>query len=67
MLSIDVRVVGQSASGGRSRFRNEIDRCTVPRPLDRLVQEPTIPGMSFNRLKLEDQRREAAEKEAVGE
>jgi hypothetical protein len=27
--------------------------------------EPTIPGMGFNRRKLEDQRREAAEKEAI--
>ena len=29
------------------------------------MQDPTIPGISFNRHKLEDQRREAAEKEAA--
>jgi hypothetical protein len=33
-------------------------------PLDRTVRQSTIQGMGFNRRKLEDQRREAAEKEA---
>jgi beta-phosphoglucomutase-like phosphatase (HAD superfamily) len=34
-------------------------------PLDRTVRQSTIQGMGFNRRKLEDQRREAAEKEAA--
>jgi len=33
--------------------------------LDRTVRQPTIPKWAFNRRKMEDQRRQAAEKEAA--
>src|SRR5262249_48604376 len=33
--------------------------------LDSFMREPTVPGIGFNRRKMEDQRREAAEKEAA--
>jgi hypothetical protein len=44
-------------------FRKRVAFCIVP--LDRTARQSTIQGMGFNRRKMEDQRREAAEKEAA--
>ena len=42
-----------------------IRRSAYGYPLDRGVRQSTIRGMGFNRRKMEDQRRGAAEKEAT--